>query len=387
MAESPPDRSSDRRPEGREADSWLRRLLSKGRDEHFTREEQLTIVIVAHVSFLVGVTVIMLRAFGSPASGWPPAGFVICEAILIAGCFFAAFVDAKPLAGWFKKTFGSSEDPDRPARHRPSGARRRFQATVLLLAYVLQFVALVPLLEATGGPIDSPFAPMALAIAIFTPFIANKSWTVCFVVLTAVVFYAVFVDRYGFEPVTLITGPGGVEVSDTRPDPISFAAVNVLILILATTLTLGYQNRLDGRAARANAPGISITRTFDAPPSLVWRAWTEPETLERWLRMDDYRLSSVKLDLRPGGSWGATLSSNGDAMSWNGTYGEVEEPERLVFTISGPGGRGTRTISIGLVEVDGKTRLTLRETHPRYAQVEAAWSAAFDNMADSLRLA
>jgi uncharacterized protein YndB with AHSA1/START domain len=314
---------------------------------------------------------------------------VIWEAILIGGCFFAAFVDAKPLVGWFKKTFGSAEGPHRPARRRPSGARRRFQATVLLLAYVLQFVALVPLLEATGGPIDSPFAPMALAIAIFTPFIANKSWTVCFVVLTAVVFYVVFVDRYGFEPVVLAPSADrtGFELADTRPDPASFAAVNVLILILATILTLGYQNRLDGRAAKANAPGISLTRTFDAPANLVWRAWTEPEALERWLHLDGYRLSSIKLDLRPGGSWGATLSANGNTMSWNGTYGEVEEPERLVFTISGPGGRGTRTIALALVEIDGRTRLTLRETHPRYAQVEDAWSKAFDRMADTLAFA
>ena len=54
---------------------------------------------------------------------------------------------------------------------------------------------------------------------------------------------------------------------------------------------------------------IVITRTFDAPPELVWAAWTTPEQFAVWFGGDQVEvpLDSVSMDVRPGGTWSARM--------------------------------------------------------------------------------
>src|SRR5688572_4224932 len=54
---------------------------------------------------------------------------------------------------------------------------------------------------------------------------------------------------------------------------------------------------------------LVITRQFDAPRSLVFKAWTQPEHLVRWLGPKDFSASAVRIDLRPGGAWSAVITS------------------------------------------------------------------------------
>ena len=56
-------------------------------------------------------------------------------------------------------------------------------------------------------------------------------------------------------------------------------------------------------------PGITITRVFDAPRERVWREWTEPEPFADWFggTESEIPLDTVSMDVRPGGSWRATM--------------------------------------------------------------------------------
>lgn len=147
--------------------------------------------------------------------------------------------------------------------------------------------------------------------------------------------------------------------------------------------------------ATASAPQTTaqhelvITRTFDAPRALVFRAWTQPEHMARWLSPGAYTFISAKIDARPGGAYRAGIRSPEGRENWMcGTYREFVEPERLTFSFSwehdGKLGPET-TITITFSEVDGKTRMNFRQAFFETAESRdehgKGWNAAFDNLA------
>jgi uncharacterized protein YndB with AHSA1/START domain len=78
---------------------------------------------------------------------------------------------------------------------------------------------------------------------------------------------------------------------------------------------------------------ILITREFDAPRQLVWRAWTEPELIRRWWHANRGEVTSIDVDLRVGGAWRYVMVANGDfEVAFHGEYREIEPQERLVHT-------------------------------------------------------
>jgi uncharacterized protein YndB with AHSA1/START domain len=84
----------------------------------------------------------------------------------------------------------------------------------------------------------------------------------------------------------------------------------------------------------ATAQEIEITRVYEAPRELVWRAWTEPEELVQWWGPPGWStpLETVTMDVRPGGDFRLTsVSGEGVEMPVVGVYREVVEPERLVL--------------------------------------------------------
>jgi uncharacterized protein YndB with AHSA1/START domain len=84
----------------------------------------------------------------------------------------------------------------------------------------------------------------------------------------------------------------------------------------------------------ATAQEIEITRVYEAPRELVWRAWTEAEELVQWWGPPGWStsLDTVTMDVRPGGDFRLTsVSDQGDEMPVVGVYREVVEPERLVL--------------------------------------------------------
>jgi len=78
---------------------------------------------------------------------------------------------------------------------------------------------------------------------------------------------------------------------------------------------------------------ILITREFNAPKHLVYRAWTTPELVRRWWCGQRGEMSVVEIDLRVGGKWRYVLvASGGFDVAFHGTYREIVSNERIVTT-------------------------------------------------------
>jgi uncharacterized protein YndB with AHSA1/START domain len=140
--------------------------------------------------------------------------------------------------------------------------------------------------------------------------------------------------------------------------------------------------------------GIAITRIFDAPRERVWAEWTEPEPFADWFGGGDAEipLSTVAMDVRPGGSWRATMFAGAERLEirWKGEYREVVEPERLVFTISDqPDDEAYELIVVVLTDLgDGRTEMRFQQlgrmSAEQYKAAGSGWSMFFDRMAEHL---
>ncbi len=142
-------------------------------------------------------------------------------------------------------------------------------------------------------------------------------------------------------------------------------------------------------------PEFAITRTFDAPQALVWKAWTEPERLARWWGPKGFDLEVKNLDFRPGGSFHyAMRSPQGQTMWGKFIYEQIDPTDRMTFinTFSDEAGGITRNPwmatwplevinTLTLTEENGKTTLNLRGG-PRNASGEemATFAGATDSM-------
>jgi uncharacterized protein YndB with AHSA1/START domain len=145
----------------------------------------------------------------------------------------------------------------------------------------------------------------------------------------------------------------------------------------------------------ADEPGLTITRTFDAPRERVWREWTEPDAFADWFggAQSEVPLSSVSMDVRPGGAWSATMYAGPDRreINWEGEYREVSEPERLVLTITDePGGGEYELVTVVLSDLgDGRTEMHVEQSGGHlspegYEQAKEGWGGFLDRMEERL---
>jgi uncharacterized protein YndB with AHSA1/START domain len=147
-------------------------------------------------------------------------------------------------------------------------------------------------------------------------------------------------------------------------------------------------------AETASAQEITITRVFDAPRELVWKAWTEPEQLASWWGAGGWSnpLEKITMDLRPGGTFSVTSVSDedGSEMTVQGVYGEVVEPERLVLEEPAEDSWHGGAVSVmTLVDLgDGRTEMTvqttIQTTEDMRAQAEAGMTTSFERLAEHL---
>lgn len=106
---------------------------------------------------------------------------------------------------------------------------------------------------------------------------------------------------------------------------------------------------------------IVLTRDFDAPRELVFKALSDPEHLRAWWGQKGSTLSICEVDFRPGGAWRLVERDvNGAEWGFRGQVREIDPPQRLVQTFEFDGMPGHISVETMLLEdIGGKTRLTV----------------------------
>ncbi|HLE53010.1 MAG TPA: SRPBCC family protein [Anaerolineales bacterium] len=117
----------------------------------------------------------------------------------------------------------------------------------------------------------------------------------------------------------------------------------------------------------------TMSRVFDAPRELVWKACTDPELLPKWWGPRYLTTVVDKMDLKVGGVWRyIQKDAEGNEYAFNGVFKEVAAPERLTYTFEFEpmaGHISTETITFEELP-DGKTRITARTTFDTLEDLE-----------------
>jgi uncharacterized protein YndB with AHSA1/START domain len=108
---------------------------------------------------------------------------------------------------------------------------------------------------------------------------------------------------------------------------------------------------------------ILITREFDAPKHLVFKALTTPELVKRWWPAGQDEASTVEIDLRVGGTWRYEMrTTDGTDVAFHGEYLEIVPDERLVSTEvndSSPDVTALRTVTLAEKGASTALRVTV----------------------------
>ena len=116
---------------------------------------------------------------------------------------------------------------------------------------------------------------------------------------------------------------------------------------------------------------ILITREFDAPKHLVYKAFTTPELVQRWWTAKRGEMKICEIDLRVGGKWRYVMETpDGIEVGFHGEYREIEPDERIVSTeiFEGMPEGVPEEVSVNtatFTEEDGRTTLTILVEHSR----------------------
>jgi uncharacterized protein YndB with AHSA1/START domain len=138
---------------------------------------------------------------------------------------------------------------------------------------------------------------------------------------------------------------------------------------------------------------ILITREFDAPKHLVYRAMTTPELVKRWWHANRGEMTVAEIDLRVGGKWRyAMVADNGMEVAFHGEYREIVPNERIVSTEAyegAPDPDANATLNTAtLTESDGRTTLTVLVEAPskevRDAIIDSGMEAGLQDALDLL---
>ena len=150
---------------------------------------------------------------------------------------------------------------------------------------------------------------------------------------------------------------------------------------------------------------VVIERIVDAPLALVWQMWTDPDHFRAWYGPEGATVPIANMDVRVGGNRLVCMevtTPNGLMQMWfTGTYLEVVENERLVYTesmsdenghVSSPSDMGmpaghprTTEVRVDLKDIGGRTKMVM--THvgiPHDSPGAAGWAMALDKLAAHL---
>ncbi len=164
-------------------------------------------------------------------------------------------------------------------------------------------------------------------------------------------------------------------------------------------------NRGSNIAAMVGESEIVITRVFDAPRDIVFKAWTEPERLMRWWGPKGFTTPFCQADLRPGGVFLYCMRSPEGHDVWGkGVYLEVVPPERIVYTDTFADEEGNTVepthygmspahpretlVTVTFTDHEGKTKVTLQHAMPaavpERSGTQQGWTEMLDRLAEEL---
>ena len=135
---------------------------------------------------------------------------------------------------------------------------------------------------------------------------------------------------------------------------------------------------------------ILITREFDAPKHLVYKAWTTPELVRRWWNAKRGEVTTCEIDLRVGGTWRYVMvTPDGMEVGFHGEFREIVPNERIVSTEVFEGMPEAAALNtLTLVEEDGRTTLTILVEHSskehRDGHIDSGMEAGMQDAMDLL---
>ncbi len=138
---------------------------------------------------------------------------------------------------------------------------------------------------------------------------------------------------------------------------------------------------------------LVLTRVFDAPRKIVFKAWTDPKCVAEWWGPHGFTNPVCELDPRPGGAIRIHMRGpDGTVYPMTGRYQEIVEPERLVFTSAALDAKGSPMFevltTVTFAEQGGKTKQILRtrvikstaQAAPYLAGMEQGWAQSLERL-------
>ncbi|MGZ3607410.1 MAG: SRPBCC family protein [Syntrophales bacterium] len=153
-----------------------------------------------------------------------------------------------------------------------------------------------------------------------------------------------------------------------------------------------------GKNIPAKEKVLVITRVFDAPRDIVFKAWTDEKLVAQWWGPNGFANPVCELDARPGGAIHIDMRGpDGVVYPMKGVFHKIAEPERLVFTSSAiEDEKGNARLqmlnTVTFAEENGKTKLALHATVVKstpeaataLAGMEEGWSQSLHRLAEYL---
>lgn len=153
--------------------------------------------------------------------------------------------------------------------------------------------------------------------------------------------------------------------------------VTVQLSSLAMDMESGYRQGFD--AGLSNLAGVArrtmvLQRTIQAPRTIVWNAWVNPETLPQWWGPDGFSCQTQRIDLRTGGEWlFDMIAPDGTVFPNHHRYVDVRPEERIAYTLlAGENGPKHADAWASFDEQDGATKVTLGMVFSSEAEFQEA---------------
>ena len=135
---------------------------------------------------------------------------------------------------------------------------------------------------------------------------------------------------------------------------------------------------------------LVIRRKMPVPREAVYAAWTDPESMSKWMCPGDVVSAEAKLDVRVGGSYRILMKGGKQEYDHTGTYQIVEPPSKLAFTWISKGTDNQQTL-VTLEFLDHGKESELVLTHERFASEDmmkrhqSGWTQIVEKLADHLK--